>query len=114
MKIRRSLLKELVTVETFAGAGGYGDTFAAPVTVKAAVENSQKVLRNPAGEEIVSEARLHVHPHPRNEASGALLDAATLFTPESLVTLSGRKATVISVQANNLRGKPVFYTVVTT
>jgi len=114
MKIRRSLLKDLVTVETYSGEGAYGPNFDAPVTVKVNVDQTRRLVRNTAGDEVVSEATLAVHPAPRDETTRALLDATTLFTPESQVTISGRAAKVISVKANTVRGRIVFLKVTTT
>lgn len=114
MKIRRSLLKDLVTVETYSGEGAYGPGFAAPVTVKVNVDQTRRLVRNTAGDEVVSEATLNIHPQPRDEATGELLDAATLFFPESRVTIDGRAARVIGVKANTVRGQIVFLKVTTT
>jgi hypothetical protein len=55
-----------------------------------------------------------VHPAPRDEATGLLLDAGTLFAPESRVTIGGRVARVIGVKANTVRGRVVFLKVTTT
>lgn len=114
MKIRRSLLKDLVAVETYTGEGAYGPIFAAPVTVKVNVDQTRRLVRNPAGAEVVSEATLAVHPTPRNETTGATLDAATLFAPESRVTISGRSAKVISMKPNTIRGRTVYVSVTVT
>jgi hypothetical protein len=114
VKIRRSLLKDLVAVETYSGEGAYGPIFAAAVTVKVNVDQTRRLVRNTAGDEVVSEATFAVHPQPRDEATRALLDATTLFTPESQVTISGRAAKVISVKANTVRGRIVFMKVTTT
>jgi len=114
MKIRRSLLKDLVTVETYTGEGSYGPVFAAPVTVKVNVDQTRRLVRNAAGDEVVSESTLDVHPQPRDETTRVLLDAATLFTPESRVTVSGRAAKVIGVKPNTVRGRLVFVKVTTT
>jgi hypothetical protein len=114
VKIRRSLLKDLVAVETYSGEGAYGPNFDAPVTVKVNVDQTRRLVRNTAGDEVVSEATLAVHPQPRDETSGELLDATTLFTPESQVTISGRAAKVIGVKPNTVRGRIVFLKVTTT
>jgi len=114
VKIRRSLLKDLVAVETYSGEGAYGPIFEAAVTVKVNVDQTRRLVRNAAGDEVVSESTLAVHPQPRDEATGALLDAGTLFSPESAVTISGRAAKVISVKANTVRGRIVFLKVTTT
>ena len=114
MKIRRSLLKDLVAVETYSGEGAYGPIFEAPVTVKVNVDQTRRLVRNTAGDEVVSESTLAVHPQPRNEATRALLDAVALFAPESQVTISGRAAKVIGVKPNTVRGRMVFMKVTTT
>ena len=114
MKIRRSLLKDLVAVETYSGDGAYGPNFDAPVTVKVNVDQTRRLVRNTAGDEVVSEATLAAHPAPRDEATGLLLDAQALFVPESRVTISGRAAKVIGVKANTVRGRVVFLKVTTT
>ena len=114
MKIRRSLLKDLVVVETYTGEGAYGPNFATPVTVKVNVDQTRRLVRNSAGDEVVSESTLAVHPAPRDEATGLLLDAGTLFAPESRVTIDGRVARVIGVKSNTVRGRIVFLKVTTT
>ena len=114
MKIRRSLLKDLVAVETYTGESSYGPVFEAPVTVKVNVDQTRRLVRNTAGDEVVSEATLAVHPAPRDEATGAALAAEALFTPESRVTISGRLAKVIGVKPNTARGQTVFVKVTTT
>ena len=114
MKIRRSLLKDLVAVETYTGESAYGPNFAASVTVKVNVDQTRRLVRNSAGDEVVSEATLNIHPQPRDETTGALLDATTLFMPESRVTISGRLAKVIGVRPNTVRGQTVFVKVTTT
>jgi hypothetical protein len=114
VKIRRSLLKDLVVVETYTGDGSYGPVFEAPVTVKVNVDQTRRLVRNTAGDEVVSEATLAVHPAPRDETTGLLLDATTLFAPESRVTIDGRVARVIGVKPNTVRGRIVFLKVTTT
>lgn len=104
MKVRRSLLRDLVTVETHTGGGAYGPVFAAAVTVKVNADNTRRLVRNAAGVEVISEATLTVHPYPRDEATGLALDAMTLFAPESRITLSGRVSVAISTVANTVRG----------
>ena len=114
MKIRRSLLKDLVVVETYSGEGAYGPNFDAPVTVKVNVDQTRRLVRNTAGDEVVSESTLAVHPAPRDETTRALLDAVALFTPETRVTISGRAAKVIGVKPNTMRGRTVYVSVTVT
>jgi len=103
-----------VAVETYSGEGAYGPIFAASVTVKVNVDQTRRLVRNPAGDEVVSEATLAVHPQPRDEATRALLDAMALFAPESQVTIDSRVAKVITAKANTARGRVVFVKVTTT
>ena len=95
MKIRRSLLKSTITVRSYAGEGPYGPAYAAAVTVRCNVDASRRLVRNAAGDEVVSEATLHAHP-----------DVADAFPPESLVTINGRNTVVIGAKTHTLRGRP--------
>jgi len=103
-----------VAVESYSGESSYGPVFDTPVTVKVNVDQTRRLVRNTAGDEVVSESTLAVHPQPRDEDTGELLDAGTLFTPESRVTIDGRAARVISAKANTARGRVVFLKVTTT
>ena len=114
MKVRRSLLKDLVAVETYSGEGAYGPIFEASVTVKVNVDQTRRLVRNTAGDEVVSESTLAVHPAPRDETTRALLDAMALFAPESAVTIAGRAAKVIGVKPNTMRGRIVYVSVTVT
>jgi hypothetical protein len=95
MKIRRSLLKDLVSVQTYAGEGAYGPAYAAAVTVACNVEAARRLVRNADGDEAVSESTIYVHP-----------DDAAHFTPESLVTFETRAAKVLLAKTLTMRGKP--------
>lgn len=108
MKIRRSLLKDLVTIETYTGDGAYGPVWAAAVTVKVNVDQTRRLVRNAAGIETISEATIGSHPHPRDEATGLLLDATALFVPESRITIAGRVSTVLGVKMNTVQGRAVY------
>jgi hypothetical protein len=88
-------------VETFAGVNGYGvDTFAAPVTITCLADDSRKLVRNAAGEQVISETTLYT----------SILNAA-LFTPDTRVTVLGdadndelnpsQSARVIKVNGND-------------
>lgn len=114
MKIRRSLLRDLVIVESYSGEGAYGPAFAGPIMVKVNIDSTRRLVRNTAGDQVISEATLIVHPEPRDEDTGATLSAVTLFTPESKITLGGRVATVLGVSENTVRGGLVFLKVTVT
>lgn len=87
MHIRRSLLKDVVTVRTLTGESSYaGPTHAAPVQVRCVVDSRRRLVRTDGGDEVVAAAQLLVHP-----------DDEALFTPESLVTIAGRDSQVVGV-----------------
>lgn len=97
MKIRRSLLKDTVTVQTLSGESAYaGPTHADPVQVRVRVDAKRRLVRSTAGDETVSEATLYAHPD----------DAAT-FTPESLVTWQDHDSQVLDAKTHtDHRGRP--------
>jgi hypothetical protein len=101
MRIRRSLLKETVTVETYAAPAGLGPVLAASVTVYANVDNTRRLVRDAQGAEVISDLALYVHPD----------DVAT-FTPESRVTYSGRTSSVLTVNPQVIRGHAALVKVV--
>lgn len=87
MRIRRSLLKDTVTVRTLTGETSYdGPAHADAVQVRCAIDNRRRLVRTEGGDEVVAAARLTVHP-----------DDEALFTPESLVTVAGRDSQVVGV-----------------
>lgn len=103
MKVRRSLLKDQVTVSTYSGEGAYGPVTANPVTVWCNVDETRRLVRNSDGDEAVSEATLHLHPQTRT-TTGATIDPLAVFTPESPVTIRGRATRVLACKPHTLRG----------
>jgi hypothetical protein len=101
MKIRRSLLKETVTVETYSAPAGLGPVLPAAVTVYANVDSTRRLVRTAEGAEAVSDLTLYVHP-----------DDAAYFTPQSRVTYGTRAATVLTVNPQTLRGQTALVRVV--
>jgi hypothetical protein len=97
MKIRRSLLKDTVSVQTYTGESAYGPVYAAATSARVNVDATRRLVRNAAGEEVVSEATLYVHPN----------DAA-LFVPESRVSIGDRLSTVLGVSVQTFRGSDAF------
>jgi hypothetical protein len=91
------MLKDTVAVESYSGEGAYGPIYAASATVSCNIDGTRRLVRNANGDEVVSEATLHVHPN----------DAAA-FVPESRVTISGRASTVLSVNSQTFRGQAVY------
>lgn len=103
MKIRRSQLKDTVSVETFAGEGAYGAVYAAPVTVRWNYDGKRRLVRGANGEEVVSEGTGQAHP-----------DDAGVFTPETRLTIDGRASSVIAASPQTFRGGMVLVAVTCT
>lgn len=93
MKVRRSLLKDTVLVETRSGVNAFGKTTATSVAVRCNIDNKRRQVRNSDGVETVAEATLIVHPSD-----------GSMFTPESRLTIDGRASTVITSKPLTLRG----------
>ena len=96
MKIRRSLLKDSVSVEPYTGSGAYGPVYGTAKTVRVNVDATRRLVRDATGREVVSEASLYVHP-----------DDAASFVPESRLTIGGRVSTVLVANPQTFRGKLV-------
>jgi hypothetical protein len=96
MKIRRSLLKDSVSVEPYAGQGAYGPVYTAPQTVSVALDHTRRLVRNSEGAEVVSEATLYVHP-----------DDEARFPAQSRVTIAGRTSEVLATSPQTMRGQTV-------
>jgi hypothetical protein len=95
-KVRRSLLKDTVSVETYSGQSAYGPIYAAAVSVSVNVDATRRLVRAPDGREAVSEMTLLVHP-----------DDLAKFTPETRITFGGRASTVLAVGPQTFRGYTV-------
>lgn len=101
MKIRRSQLKDTVSVETHSGEGAYGPVYETdgsgnPVvhTIRWNYDGTRRLVRGANGEEVVSEGTGQAHP-----------DDAAQFTPESRLTIDGRTSTVLAVNPQTIRGQ---------
>jgi hypothetical protein len=97
VKVRRSLLKSTVSVESYAGEGAYGPTYADPVAVPCHKDTTRRLVLNANGVEVVSELTLYVHP-----------DDAAAFLAESRIDSSSR---VISASEATFRGTTALVTV---
>jgi len=93
MKIRRSLLQDTVSVETYTGDGAYGPVYAPAVSVSCNIDSTRRLVRNSAGDEAVSELTLHIHP-----------DDVSSLTPESRITASSHVSRVLAVKPQTFRG----------
>lgn len=114
MRLRRSRLKDVVTVTTFLGEGGLEATFAEPVTVRCDVDGWRRLVRSSGGEEVLSSQTLRLHPQTQDVGNTRLLDPLELFTPESRVEVRGRVSEVVSVMPHSDRGRLVMVEVATT
>lgn len=96
MKVRRSLLKDTVSVETYSGDSAYGAMYADAVSVRCNIDQKRRWVRTAAGDEAVSEMTLYVHP-----------DDSAYFTPETRVTASAYVSRVLAVKPHTFRGYTV-------
>lgn len=106
MRLRRALLGDLVTVKPYEGVTAYGKAYGDPVTVRVSADRTVKVVRNAAGEEVVSSTRLLVHPGTTGESTDTPTGVEALFAVDSLVTDGDRgEATVITCHRVTERGR---------
>ncbi len=109
MKVRRSQLKDTVTVDTRTGEGAYGPTYAAPRDVQCDVDETRRMVRDSNGDEAVSEATLICHPRTwvTVDDTTLMVDPLEVFTPESTVTIAGRTSRVLAAKERKIRGYAV-------
>ncbi len=87
------LTGDTVTVRTYAGETSSGPDYLPTRTVDCRADVERKLVRNSAGDEVVSEVSLQVLP-AQPDGTGT----AALFTSESLVMVGGRESQVILTQ----------------
>lgn len=109
MSLAALLSGDAVTVTPYYGETAYGPVYGDPIGVDCRVEYARKLVRNPAGDEVVSEATVYLLPTlpdgtPTMEA----------FAIESVVTHAGREARVISATPHRGMSTAVYVEVVTT
>ena len=106
MKVRRSLLKDRVVVQTRTAGGSYGDTLADPVTVPCLVDETRRMVRDTSGQQVVSEATLTLHPSSEvipAEGAPTKADPMELFTQGSEVEINGRASEVLAAKELRVR-----------
>ena len=81
------LFVHTASVETWLGAGAYGDTYAAPVSVAGLLDDGVVLVRTGTSEQLEQKSIFYA----------ALSDAAK-FVPDSRVTVNGRAAWVSAVR----------------
>lgn len=106
--MRRALLRDQVTVQTYTGDGSYGPVLADPVTVLCHVDARRQLVRNEAGEEVVASLTVRLHPETLEVGTGRVLDPESLFTFRSLVQWHSTTAQVAQVAAHTIRGRTVY------
>lgn len=107
MTIPATDLDAPVTVRSYTGEGGYGPTYAAEVATFCHLDATRKLVRNAAGDEVVSETTLLLDPDQG-------VDVEAVFQPESLVVARGRESRVITVSPHLDRGRLAYLEVTTT
>lgn len=92
------LFRQSVILETLLGAGPYGAQFASPVTITCATAPQTKLVRNAAGEEVVSSTTVYaaISTAPDEPA------IAGQFAPGSRVQVDGKVAHVVSTTKRGL------------
>lgn len=79
------------TVETFTGAGAYGDVFAAPVVDTGFLEGATKLVRDQSGQQVIAFSTWYT-----------TVDNAAHYTSDSRFTdPNGRVSRVITVNVND-------------
>ena len=118
MELRRALLLDRVTVQTMAGSSSYGDRFSPPVTVSCLLSTSRQLVRSQAGDQVVAEATLTLHPVTWTwtgpTTRGPDVDPLAVLTPDSKIAAAGRESRVLTVKPTRWRGQAVAVTVTTT
>lgn len=92
-----SMMGIAIAVETYSGDSAYGPLYAISANVTGNVNSTRRLVRNSAGDEVVSEMTLEVP--AADEAK---------FTSESRVTIAGRVSTVLAVSPKQYKGQVVY------
>ena len=102
--IPRRLLRNELSVETFAGQSGVGPKLDAAVNLYGNVQMNRQMVRDADGSEVVSEMTVHVHP-----------DDAAYYVPGTLITTAfGYTGRVLAVAPQGRPGETVLIKVVCT
>lgn len=109
MSLDQLLTGDVVTVTPYRGETAYGPSYGDALEVDCRAVTDRKVVRNAAGDEVVSESTLYVRPTLPDGA-----DATVVFAPESLVTVNGRRSQVITAAPHRGAGPTVLVEITTT
>lgn len=78
-------------VETFTGAGAYGDVFAAPVTDTGFLEGATRLVRDQSGQQVIAFSTWYT----------SVANAAHYTTDSKFTDPNGRVSRVITVNTND-------------
>lgn len=112
MSLASRAVTDDVSVQTYDGESAYGATHLALRRFRVRVEGERILVRNGAGDEVVSEMRLYALPRLVDLDTADRVEAVDVFTPESLVTVGDYNTRVIRVQ--EFRGRQNAYFVMVT
>lgn len=87
-------LGEEITIEPYLGAGPFGDTYGAAVTVRAVVDDKRRLVRNSGGDQVLA-------------STTAYCPLATVAPVDSRVTVRGRQTIVIASRKLDGHAMPV-------
>ncbi len=90
-KIPDFLFREPVEIESYLGNSAYGPQYGLPVADRCHIEPGRKVVTNPKGQEVVSEATAFFRP-------------ATVIAAEDRITWAGRTYVVIDARPQRAMG----------
>ena len=93
MKIPGWMLRHEVTIEPYLGQSATGPRYGPPVPVRCFVDESRRLVRNEAGEQVVSESTVFCR-------------LGTTAPPKSRVNVRGREAFVITAKQRDASGLP--------
>ena len=85
MRLPGFLLQDTITLERYAGAGAYGDTYEDGETVRAHVDGTRRAIIGQDGQQAIAEATVYTRP-------------MTEPAVESRVTWRGRTYTIVAVK----------------
>lgn len=93
-----------VELETYQGAGAYGETYAAAVTVLGHVTGGQTVHWASQGNDVVA-SEVVILPNPCRLADGSgTVNPADVLTPQTRVTFDGLVSLVSAVEVHRSPG----------
>lgn len=96
-------LTEPVSVQTYLGETAYGPSYAVSATTFCQLDAGRRLVRNGAGDEVVSETTLRLSPD-----LDPAIDLEAMLLPESLVSVRGRNSRIVEAKPHIERGRLVY------